>query len=180
MQTSNYSPQWNFTSQDTMFPPAGLINFFGNETDISEHTKVVVVEHESLSIIDVKRKDIKRLKVKPSQTENVFSGDLTKEFLIKKALTKNIGKQFCTIIRDLQLRPFDFWEGKLNKEENEEDKILEDKYIEVVRLTMKDSDSKDPVQPLKFPSQYLFDRIETQMQNRLIDLQVWELKQCIK
>ena len=45
------------------FPPACLINFYANEVEGQEQSKVIAVEHDCLQLIDVKRKEIKKLKV---------------------------------------------------------------------------------------------------------------------
>ena len=78
-----------------------MINFYGNEIDSQECSKVIAVENDCLQLIDVKKKEIKRLKIKKDTNEN-------RDWLISLSLNNRGGRGFCTIIRDYQLRPFDY------------------------------------------------------------------------
>ena len=62
---------------------------------------MIAVEHDCLQLIDVKKKEIKRLSIKKDSTSD-------RDFLIPFSLNTRKGHGFCTIIRDYQLRPFDY------------------------------------------------------------------------
>jgi hypothetical protein len=74
-----------------VFPPKELINFYANESEVTECSKVIAVENDHLQMIDVKKKEIKRLSLE---------GSPDKEFLVKLSVMNRCGRGFCTIIRD--------------------------------------------------------------------------------
>ena len=96
------------------FPPRGLINFFDNEIEGQDCSKVIAVEHDCLQMIDVKKKEIKKLKMKINQVKDSNAPlsqtafESPRDWLLNVSLSKRGGNNFCTIIRDSQLRPFDY------------------------------------------------------------------------
>jgi hypothetical protein len=76
-----------------VLPPKALINFYANESDSQDTSKVIAVEHDCLQLIDVKKKEIKRLSINKDTSSE-------RDFLISISLNTRGGRGFCTIIRD--------------------------------------------------------------------------------
>lgn len=100
MRSDSYLVQWRFTGYDSsqqkhsLHPPRGLINFQSNEFPIQECSKVIAVEHDCLQVIDVKKKEIKKLMIKNEGGATKDSGKSNannKEWLYKISLTKTTG-----------------------------------------------------------------------------------------
>jgi hypothetical protein len=90
MQLDTFNVQWRFTGYDSSkqkhstHPPLMLINFYANEKEFHEQTKVVAVEHDSLQLIDVKKKEIKKLRVGGSEGDPMKSGlDSSRDWVSK-------------------------------------------------------------------------------------------------
>lgn len=68
-----------------------------------------------MQLIDVKRKEIKKLKVNNSQAEQFYEGlDFIRDWITKISLNKLSGNQFCTVVRDFQLRQFEYDNAELS------------------------------------------------------------------
>ena len=126
MRSDSYLVQWRFTGYESsklkhsVLPPRGLIDFYGNESEPQECSKVIAVEQDCLQLIDIKKKEIRKLKMSTGaksesssklETKIVDNGiivDNTKEWLFKLSLAKSAGQTCCTVVRDCQLRKFDY------------------------------------------------------------------------
>ena len=109
-----------------------MINFYGNESEPQECSKVIAVEHDCLQLIDVKKKEIRKLKISAStklesqpkqDTKIVDNGiivDNTREWLFKLSLAKSTGQTCCTVVRDCQLRKFDYMLKEFDQTINED------------------------------------------------------------
>ena len=96
-------------------PPRGLINFLDLEyQNPHDQSKVIAVEQDCLQLIDLKKKEIRKIKIKndSKSIEQLRDQgsiiDFTKEWLFKMAMSKTGGKSGCQIVRDFQLHPFDY------------------------------------------------------------------------
>ena len=93
---------------------------------------MIAVEHDCLQLIDVKKKEIRKLKITASSksenqskpdakiVENGIIVDNTREWLFKLSLAKSTGQRCCTVVRDCQLRKFDYVLQESEQPENED------------------------------------------------------------